>query len=184
MIRVSLLLPRVNEELCASKDSARIIDTLLVCATDANSTPNQLLALRTLSNLFTHPVGEALAITNCPIILKALSNSFSANRNVQIAEATLGLNFAVSFCKEENNSNANLKIECLTSIISHLINTNEPEANFRHLVALGTLSYKDNNILNLLKNEETLKVLKKLSAQMNPAKVGKCAEYLLNIINR
>ncbi|CAG2118513.1 unnamed protein product, partial [Medioppia subpectinata] len=61
LIRLSLLLPQINEDLCASKDSLRLIDTLLVCGTDANSTPNQLVAYRALANMFAHTVGEHLA---------------------------------------------------------------------------------------------------------------------------
>lgn len=179
LIRVSLLLPQINEELSASKDSMRLIDTLLVCGTDANSTPNQTVAYRALSNLFAHPLGEQLAITNSSIIFKALSKPLSTNKTVEIGLATIFLNFAVSF--HNNEPNSELKFECFTTVLKHLNEVNEPEAIFRYLVCLGTLAYNDSNISSLLKSQEVLPLIKKLTNCLNSEKVGKCAQKLLEL---
>jgi hypothetical protein len=181
-IRVSLLRPRINEELCASKDSIRLIDTLLVCGTDVNSTPNQLVAFRALSNLFAHPVGEALAITHSSIIFKALSKSLSSNKNVEIALSTVFLNFSVSFDNHEHDSG--LKFDCLATVINHLNAFKEPEAQFRSLVSLGTLIYNDSDIKSSLKSDDVLSLIKKFTNCSNPEKLGKCAQQLLELIEK
>ena len=179
LIRVSLLLPRVNEELCASKDSVRLIDTLLVCGTDVSSTPNQMVAFRAISNMFIHPVGEQLAITNGPIIFKALSKPLSTNKNVLIALSTVFLNFSVSYRNTEPNSGH--KFECFAAIINHLNGMTEPEAVFRYLVALGTLAQNDSLIGPNLKSEDVLPMIKKFTNTSNPEKVRKCAQKLLEL---
>ena len=179
LIRVSLLLPKINEELCASKDSIRLIDTLLVCGTDVNSTPNQMVAYRALSNMFSHPVGEHLALTNSPIIFKALAKPMSNNKNVLISLSTVFLNFAVSYQNKDTNSEH--KFQCFATVVNHLSGITESEALFRYLVALGTLAQNDSNISLLLKSEDVLTLIKKLSISSNPEKVVKCAQKLLEI---
>ena len=179
LIRVSLLLPKINEELCASKDSVRLIDTLLVCGTDANSTPNQMVAFRALSNMFSHPVGEQLAITNASIIFKALSKPLSTNKNVLIALSTVFLNFAVSY--QNKDSNSEHKFECFAAVVQHLQAMTESEAVFRYLVALGTLANHDSNISPLLKSEDISPLIKKFTNSSNPEKVRNCAQKLLEL---
>ena len=175
---MSLLLPRVNEELCASKDSVRLIDTLLVCGTDANSTPNQTVAYRALSNMFAHPVGENLAITNASIIFKALSKPLSTNRNVLTALSTVFLNFAVSYKTEPNSEH---KFECFAVVVNHLKEVNESEAVYRYLIALGTLANNDSIISPLLKSEDVLPLINKFTNTSNQEKIRKCAQKLLDL---
>ena len=179
LIRASLLLPQINEDLCASKDSARLIDTFLVCATDADSTPNQIVAFRALSNLFAHPVGEQLAISFASVIFKALSKLLSSNKNVLVSFSTVYLNFAVSFHKTEPNSE--LKFECFTSIVHHLNSVVEPEAVYRLLVALATLAHHDSNLTPVLKSEEVSVIIKKLSSSCKSDKVVNCAQQILQL---
>ncbi|RWS25934.1 phospholipase A-2-activating protein-like protein, partial [Leptotrombidium deliense] len=105
LLRMALLLPKVNEALSASKDSVRMVDTLLISATDANSTPNQICALRALSNLFSHSLGQALMISHAGVVFKAISEcKQSTNKNVQIACSTIYINYSVVFSKEQNES--------------------------------------------------------------------------------
>ncbi|XP_054161427.1 phospholipase A-2-activating protein-like [Oppia nitens] len=180
LIRASLLLPQINEDLCASKDSMRLIDTLLVCGTDANSTPNQLVAYRAICNLFAHPVGQHLALANGSIIFKALSKPLSTNKNAMTALSTIFLNFAITFNKT-NEQNSEQKFQCFTTVINHLNEIIEPEAVYRLLVSLGTLAFNDSNINNLFKNEELLDLLKKIKSNIKEEKVVKCVDLLLEM---
>lgn len=182
LIRASLLIPKINEELSASKDSARLIDTLLVCATDSSSDPNQLLALRALCNMFSHPVGEALVFTHAATIFKALNACpLSTNKNIQIAQSTLYLNYAVSFYKTHQHDG--LKFECLTAVFTMMKPDADPEVQFRLLVSIGTLIQNDSNVLQLIKSEDVVSILDALTKRLdNPEKLIKCAQLLLKII--
>lgn len=182
LLRLALLLPKVNEDICASKDSIRLIDTLLICATDNSSVPNQMLALRSLCNLFSHSIGESLAVTHSNTILKAVDAcGKSQNKNVQVALSTLYLNYAIHLNSDKNSDQA-LKFECLTHIASLLTKNLDPEAQYRLMVALGTLIATNAELRQMTKSEDLFKVVNNLVSCTNPAKVGNCAEQLSSLL--
>ncbi len=141
-----------------------------------------MVAFRALSNLFAHPVGEALAITHSSIIFKALSKSLSSDKNVEIALSTIFLNFSVSFHSHEHDSG--LKFDCLATVINHLNAFKEPEAQFTSLVSLGSLAHNDSTIKSSLKSDHVFSIIKKFTNCSNPEKLGKCAQQLLELIEK
>ncbi|RWS17113.1 phospholipase A-2-activating protein-like protein [Dinothrombium tinctorium] len=180
LLRLSVLLPKVTETLCTSKDSIRLLDTLLIYATDSSSTPNQMLSLRTLCNLFSHQLGQAFMVNYSSTIFKALgmSNIQTTHKNVQIALSTIFLNYAVYLSTDSNTA---LKMECLSSITFIIKEKIDGEAMFRLLVALGTL-LSDKQLLNLSKSEELYNLIANLKTCTNPEKVGKCAEKICKLL--
>ncbi|XP_039260144.2 phospholipase A-2-activating protein-like [Styela clava] len=146
---------------------------LLISATgnEKHVNANRLLSLRTLCNLFESPDGSAFLTAGYKDIFQALSAGFTSgldenkapfygNKNVQIAAATLLLNFAVLV---SNSSTKNKKLSpiveklcdavrssCVEIAIVHLVageHTSDPEAIFRYLVCLGTLLTGDDRFI-------------------------------------
>lgn len=134
------------------------------------ATANRLLSLRSLCNMFQHPDGAAFMMAGYKDILQALSAGFSVgmnmegdnsspffgNKNVQIAAATVLLNYSVLLTSGEGVAlsplvrelSSTVRSSCVEATIVHLVtgeNLSESEATFRYLVCLGTLISYDND---------------------------------------
>lgn len=177
ILRLAVREINVNKRVCEAA-GMQLINHLLTFLFPDSLTPNKMLALRTLSNLFTHSPGERLLASQREKILNFASNcATSDNKNVQISLATLYLNYAVLL----RNSATEIKSQCLNRIFQALSNNNDSEAQFRLLVSLGTFIWNDEPAINYAKLLDFPACVEKLTEVKEPAKVSLCAEYLLSI---
>lgn len=178
MLRLTCLLHESScKQLCSGASDAdekpkRLLQMLCQHITsNDNSKPanaNRLLSLRSLCNMFKHPDGSAFIMAGYKDILHALSTGFSlgmntdgdnsspffGNKNVQIAAATVMLNYSVLLTSGQGVSLSPVVREltsivrscCVEATIVHLVtgeSLSESEATFRYLVSLGTLISHD-----------------------------------------
>jgi phospholipase A-2-activating protein len=186
LLRMSLLHPKVNQELASGKDAPRLVDTLLVCATDVTSTPNQITALKALCNLFSHVMGEALAVTWSPTVLKAVTVcSDSANKSVQTALATLYFNYSVHVTKEAGSGRkcSPLDSDTFFGISSSLKDSLDAEAKYRLLAGFGNLVTSCPDVREMAKSGEVMALLQTVSQNSrNPDKVRDSAEAIHGLL--
>ncbi|XP_023235769.1 phospholipase A-2-activating protein-like isoform X2 [Centruroides sculpturatus] len=177
ILRLAVREINVNRRVCEAA-GMQLINHLLTFLFPESQPANKMLALRTLSNLFTHPPGEKLLASQRERILNFASHcSASDNKNVQISLATLYLNYAVLL----QNSTIEIKSQCLNRIFQALSNYNDSEAQFRLLVSLGTFIWKDEPAINYAKLLDFPAYVEKMTEVKDPSKVGLCAEYLLSV---
>ncbi|KAH7967576.1 hypothetical protein HPB52_000139 [Rhipicephalus sanguineus] len=127
---------------------AKLCDRLLslLVPTSLNTSVNQMLVLRCLSNMFLTPSGEALVLQERRKIMTILHQhaTLEGSKNTQIAMATLLLNFAVAHQNEGAQCNPNAveqMSEILTTMVALTAVMRESEAQFLLLIAAGTLCH-------------------------------------------
>ncbi|KAH7969332.1 hypothetical protein HPB52_016752 [Rhipicephalus sanguineus] len=127
---------------------AKLCDRLLslLVPTSLNTSVNQMLVLRCLSNMFLTPSGEALVLQERRKIMTILHQhaTLEGSKNTQIAMATLLLNFAVAHQNEGAQCNPNAveqMSEILTTMVALTAVMRESEAQFLLLIAGGTLCH-------------------------------------------
>lgn len=177
-VRMTILVPQICEKLCSDSFSANFLEILLTCVTNQNSTPNQYLALRCLCNLFKNATGEKfIKIYDQTILMRSNPCLQSANKNVQVALATLYMNFSV-FLARHSSDNLGFKTELALNSIQMLQDQFDSEAQFRSLVTLGTIIEQDKHMIDLIRSEELFKFLQKLFNSNKSDKLSKCAQFL------
>lgn len=165
----------VNESLANTK----VLEQVICHWTEDNLPANQMLSLRTVCNLFSHNPGEQLNLAHKSRLLSSAKNcSTSPNKNVQIALATLIMNFAVPFC---GKSDLEAKSEILLEACALLKLDLDNEAIFRILVCVGTLLWNDEEARVLA---ESLQIKDFLFKFQNSAmkKVSECCALLLKTV--
>ncbi|XP_069126256.1 phospholipase A-2-activating protein-like [Argopecten irradians] len=177
VLRIAIKDPFMSERLCTS---VHFVDSRLMYLTKTNTPNNQMLTLRTLCNMFKQHFGETLAMQNRDkIITAALECRLSPNKNVQIALATLLLNYSV-FLQDKLDEEA--KSQCLLAMASVLENDIDSEAMFRLLVCLGTLIKTDETAQALARSIDIRNLVEPLLAKLEPAKVPGCAAFILELL--
>lgn len=181
ILRLAIRNPTVNRHYCKVPTGTNFITYLLKFLNRDVSGVHHMLCLRILFNMFGQPSGEALAVQHRDVILDAAQQLFpSDNKNVQIAFATLLLNYAVLLIK---CADFEAKCQCLSSIANVLNVVNDREAQFRLLVAIGTLIWNDSDSLAVARSLEMLPFISQLKTVTNPKKVGECAIDVSSILN-
>ncbi|XP_076340868.1 phospholipase A2 activator protein [Tachypleus tridentatus] len=142
--------------------------------------PNQFLALRTLCNLFCHKPGENIILHERDRILtEVLSYVNSQTKNIQIARATLLLNYSVAFHKQHD---LQAKCQCLSGAAALLPTFPDNEARFRLLVTIGTLIWGDSDVIEFAKSLDLLSLIEKFRKIKEPEKIENCAETLIAVL--
>lgn len=187
LLRLALRGPDVNRRV-SELGGPQLCSHLLALLSAAGSSPaNQMLSLRSLCNLFSHPSGEALALRERDRVLTAAQRraavGSAANKNTQIALATLFLNYAVAFCRATRTEEiVEGKMQLLTAIATAIIELTDGEALFRLLVAVGTLCELDGEARDFARAIELPAKLEKLSEVEDPSKVARCASQVLAVL--
>ncbi|KAI9106077.1 WD40-repeat-containing domain protein [Phlyctochytrium arcticum] len=106
---------------------------------------NLMLTLRLLANLFTTTNGQDLVYKARQEIVDLFKGSWrvSDNKNLRIAFATVCLNFAVLL---KNRNEGVLQLDLLNIVLESLSSETDGEAQFRELVALGTLIHESKDL--------------------------------------
>lgn len=177
VLRIVIKFPEANSAMCMNKT---IIDDMLKYVSDGNSAPNQILSLKVLCNMFAQPQGFKLCMENREhIISTVLSLKASGNKNVQIALATLVLNFSVGLF---GSLDLDGKKKVLSAAVECLKGKPDPEAAFRLAIAMGTLIHKDETVLNLAQSMNVQPLLGDYMMIDEPKKVSDCVMYLKELL--
>ncbi|CAL1530460.1 unnamed protein product [Lymnaea stagnalis] len=113
------------------------IDLLCQHASQGNSQPCRMLAMRTFANLFRYPDGTSLNIQQIDAILQsAINGKDLTTKNAQVAVATVILNYCVKLSSLDDLES---KSKCLQAVGELLSTELDPEASYRLLIGVGTL---------------------------------------------
>lgn len=135
---------------------AKLCDHLLslLVPTSLNTSVNQMLVLRCLSNMFLAPSGEALVLQERRKIMTILHQhaNLEVSKNTQIAMATLLLNFCVAHQNEGARCNPNAveqMSEILTTMVALTAVMTDSEAQFRLLQQVPCATFQERARLRL-----------------------------------
>ncbi|CAN8003977.1 unnamed protein product [Ixodes hexagonus] len=190
LLRLALRNPAVNSRVCDSGGGAQLCSHLIALLSTSggdNAAANQMLSLRALCNLFSQPGGEALALRERTRVLAATQRraaAGSANKNTQIALATLVLNYAVALRRAGPSDDSNeAVVQLLTTVAAAAPELSDGEAQFRLLVAAGTVCCGEDRAAeenrDLARALEVPAIAENWAAVNMPGKVGRCARELL-----
>lgn len=180
MLRLSIRHKQVNEHFCSgAKDGQQFLRHVTKLLSNAQPPANQMLALRTLANVFKQTAGQQL-MTSAPCkddvvaaVIDVAQGVF--NKNIQIGCCTVLLNYAVAY---HGSGDVETKCQLLSAAGEVSGRLSDAEAHFRLLVAIGTLLDGDANCTEIAKSMEMQLYTTKCSAIFEPKKVGECAALL------
>ena len=179
ILRLAVRHPEVNAHLCADDEGVSLCNHLLLLMGPQGRPANQMLALRTLCNCFAGGRGRQLLLGQREAILSRAADLRSVcNKNIHVALATLGLNYAVQLMSQPSALEA--KAQCLSVASAALEVVQDREAVFRLLVALGTTVSGDATAKDLARSLGVPSQINKYSGVSEPAKVGECCRLLLD----
>ncbi|KAK8763572.1 hypothetical protein V5799_033821 [Amblyomma americanum] len=199
LLRLALRNPTVNNHVCTLSGPQLCSHLIgLLSSTGPNEAANQMLALRCLCNLFSQPSGEALALREQQRILAAVQRramAGAANKNTQVAMATLLLNYAVAAHRRAASAAAaatnitqdtEAAVQILTVIMAVAAELTDGEAQFRLLVAAGTLCSLEGSNTEIRELSVALELPRVAEKWMASAdclvKVKQCAQQLLDML--
>ncbi|XP_050401900.1 phospholipase A-2-activating protein [Patella vulgata] len=175
ILRLGMLYPDVNR-LFTGK--AGFLEGLYQYLSADQPTANQMLALRIIANAFSQPGGLKSNFENCENLLTAiLKLKDSSNKNIQIAIATILLNFAVSFFGIDDLEKKSL---CICAAGSLLEGSLDNEAAFRLIVCIGTFINDDDKAKVLAVSIDLPAILSKYKVLTEPKKLTESATLLHN----
>lgn len=129
IIRSALL----REDLCKQILNDDLVEKLLNYLADSGRMPTQLMACRCFVNLFKHEAGRARMQKFVNLVMIKFPQKETTNANLQIALATLLLNFSI-------RNYPDLPHEVVVSrVVALFLWTNDLEAIYRILLAAGNL---------------------------------------------
>lgn len=134
-MRMAVKYEKSNSEIAMR--GSDIIGKLMEYLSPNCSAPNNVLvSLRFLCNLCTHNTGEQLLYESRIDLLENITSLKMANKNIQVATSTLLLNMSLMSMRR----NDEIGVLILSTVIPDRIAAfDDPEAQFRSYVALGTL---------------------------------------------
>ena len=176
VLRISIKNQKICDHMCSQPG---FLEQQLLYLAPASPVPTQLLSLRVLANCFKHPSGQRLLLSGWEnVITEALNCRLTSNKNIQVALATLLLNYSVclgAVVDEEAGYS-----QCLLAVASVMENPLDPEAEFRLLVCLGTLISNDKSTRELAKSLEIENLVIPMQSRVEHQKVSECAGFVIN----
>eukprot|EP00092_Neocalanus_flemingeri_P037378 GFUD01040702.1.p1 GENE.GFUD01040702.1~~GFUD01040702.1.p1 ORF type:complete len:806 (-),score=248.04 GFUD01040702.1:260-2677(-) len=184
LLRASLLNPASQAILIEKSSLDQIFSSCLKHVDKTSPPPCQMLALRALTNLFSCQQGEDLLRTyRESVVARVFEQLFPIvgdNKNIQIAAATLLLNYSVSLTKKFDDET---QVQLLSALsINFLTFITDWEARFRTVVAIGTLLTTSPEAVEYAKTLETKDAVRGWRLLEGPAKVSECAQFIENML--
>jgi len=186
LIRSALLNP-ASQPILLEKSFLDKLFSLSLKHIDKNSPPAcQMLVLRALSNLFSCEEGEQLMRTyRNSVISRVFDHLFPIvgnNKNIEIAGATLLLNYSVSLVRKLEDNDAMMQVYSCLSIM-FLQYVQDWEARFRCMVAIGSLISSGEDARECAVAMDTKNDLQKhWNMKDGPIKAQECAEFIISSI--
>lgn len=180
LVRAILLHPD-TQDLVLEKDMLdKVFSAALKQVRKDAPTAAQMLSLRVLSNMFATVKGEALLRTYRDSVLTRIFQDMfpiaDDNKNIQIAAATLLLNYSVSIQRRMDDES---QIQMLSTLcINFLTFITDWEARFRTLVAIGTMLSTSPDALDYARTLEAKEGVRGWRLLEGPAKVSECASFI------
>jgi phospholipase A-2-activating protein len=175
IIRIIVKGARGNEYLCSNGDS--LVGRLKLLVRSESSATNCMLALRLMTNMFTHPSGCQLLVSKREEILHCVSGLASKNKGIQVALCSLILNFAVETQKLSQSSSITGILTALSVVLLHQL---DAEAAFRALVAVGTVVCISQEAVAQAVSLGIQQTVSNYCNVLEPKKVGECARLLVD----
>jgi len=184
LLRSFLLNPGSQAFLLDKSFLDQIFSSCLKHVDKTSSQPCQMLALRALNNMFTCVEGETLLRTYIEsVISRVFERLFPIvgdNKNIQIAAASLLLNYSVSVNKKFDDET---QVQLLSALsINFLTFIHDLEAGFRTLVATGTLLTASPEAVEYAKQLETKDSVRLWRMMEGPPKMSECAQFIENML--
>nr|XP_022905059.1 phospholipase A-2-activating protein [Onthophagus taurus] len=186
IIRLAMKLEE-NNKIISERNDGEIIEKLKpFIGNDCKVQNNVVVSLRTLSNFFCYKSGEELMFKNRVEIIEDIVGLCSSNKNIEVGIATLLLNSTILSHKKQDEIGLYLLANILPEMVASV---NDPEAQFRILVALGTLisygplAHRQQVKSNVLENEkfkEKIKILSQTGLTDVEVKRKNCALQVQN----
>uniref|UniRef100_A0AAY4A0G7 Phospholipase A-2-activating protein n=1 Tax=Denticeps clupeoides TaxID=299321 RepID=A0AAY4A0G7_9TELE len=178
ILRLAVRHPEVNRQMCSDTEGVSLCNLLLCLMGPEGRPANQMLALRTMCNLFAAAQGQELLLKQREAVLSRASDLRSVcNKNIHVALATLVLNYAGHLHGQPSELEA--KAQCLSVASTALEVVQDKEAVFRLLVALGTMVSGDDSAKGLARSLGISSQITKYCSVSDPAKVGDCCRLVL-----
>ncbi|XP_071118768.1 phospholipase A-2-activating protein-like [Haliotis cracherodii] len=175
VVRICVKHPLVNQAF----SNQATIQQLISFITPDNPPACQMLALRSLTNLFSQSQGRKAVCENRDTVLGSALSCRKTNKNVQIAIGTVILNYAIALRGTEDIEG---KSQCLSAARNVLEASPDHEASFRVLVSIGTILSGDEEAFALAQSLGLQDPIVKLGRVTEPKKVPECAQLVLNIL--
>ena len=165
----------INAHFC--RDVTGFFPNIVSSLTPEAPVANQMLALRILCNAFNQSDGvQRLVALREDVIGAGLSLQSSANKNVQIALASVLLNYSVALGRA---ADLEARSHCIIAAVTILESSKEPEALFRLFVALGNLVHDSDEGRDLCTSMSLGAVLEEYAKRNDlEQKVTDCAKSL------
>jgi len=183
ILRRAIVNPGTREMLLAAPYLDEIFSVCLKFVDKSKPVPCQMLSLRILANMFSVKEGEKLMrqYRNSVVtrVFEQLFPIVDDNKNIQIAAATLLLNYSVSIVKsfDEEDQVQVLSVLC----INFLTFIQDWEARFRTLVAIGTILHNSDQGLEYAKTMDTKESVRGWKVLEGPQKVTDCAKFIMDL---
>lgn len=188
VLRLAIRWPAVNSHFCSRNDGTKLFDYLMQHLspgpTNKAVAANQMLSLRVLCNAFAQSEGQKL-LTQAAAQQSTIGGAMQvctagASKNLVLAAASMLMNYAVAvhtgLVEQEN------KLLCLEAVGKLTEVSSDAEVYFRLLVALGTMLYNDQSMVELAKAIEIGIFVNKCLMIEEPKKISSCARLILNMI--
>jgi len=180
IIRLAVLNPANKSDLFDKDILDKIYSSCLQQIDKDAPVPCQMIALRTLSNLFSSTEGETLLRTYCQSVVNRVMDKLlpvvDNNKNIQIAASTLILNLAISFSKNVDEESL---AQLLTPLGLHFMeHISDWEARFRTLVAIGTILATAPDTNEFAKAMDVKESVRGWRILEGPSKVSECAKFI------
>ncbi|TRY63728.1 hypothetical protein TCAL_07145 [Tigriopus californicus] len=181
ILRLAITNPSVNPVLLEDVVLNDLLSLMLANMKSEMPINCQMLAMRTLVNMFSVPKGERVMLQCRDSIITRLLTLFpSENKNIQVAMATLILNYAVAGYL---NRDEECQVQCISSLtMLFLDGISDFEARFRTLVAIGTLMGDQNNAKYFLSLDGKNKLQVLIASSETPEKVSQCSKFILRSV--
>nr|CAD7403114.1 unnamed protein product [Timema cristinae] len=190
--RLAVRNQEVNTAICSGQIGDQLIGYLRRFLLPTSPKANQMLSLRLVCNMFAHQDGVNLVLKHRDYLLSTLVDLVPpCHKNVQIAAATLILNLAVAFNRIPNPLGQIQTVSTASTVLPRLT---DPEAQFRTLVALGTLLWDMDQpdsrakLVHCVKNTPALPTLLEQwacssSIEQQHAKVANCSAQVVALLD-
>ena len=175
MVRLLIRIEVVNQYFCTLTKGVEFLNYLLSFISADAPVHNHMLSLRTLCNTFKNEPGRSLLLAHRDQIITKVLTSANSNKNIQVADSTVLLNFAVAFLHQPDPE---AKSQCLSAAVTLSESQNDGEACYRLLACIGTLVNKDEDITKLAKSLGILQFVNRCKMIPEPAKISQCAKEL------
>lgn len=180
LVRAILLCPATQDLLLEKDILDKVFSACLEQVKKEAPAPAQMLALRTLSNMFTTTKSEQLLRTYRDSVLTRIFEKLfpiaDDNKNIQIAASTLALNYSVSIHRQMDDE---AQVQLLSALcINFFTFMGDWEARFRTLVATGTLLTSSPEALDYARTLEAKDGARGWRILEGPTKVSECASFI------